>query len=177
MSYWKSARNFQNTKFRAEIKRIKFGTKNVLIWYFLTEIWIKLLPCSKSTHLNLGKCLCKKKTFQICDQKRFIWVFLCCDFEKTIVLYGIKQNKTFQTLVPKLPYFGIFRMKFEKKNCHVSKKHPLIFQSANFLVKQRVFTCGTKKTFFGYFWTIILRKLLSYLNSAPSNLLKRKASG
>ena len=40
------------------------------------------------------------------------------------------------------------------------------------LQKMNIFEFGTKNALFGYFWVRILKKLLSYLKSVPSNLPK-----
>ena len=70
----------------------------------------------------------------------------------------------------KMPYLGIFGPKFFKKYVHIWNQHPRVGQIcliAKFCEKTKISKSGTKNALFRYFWAIILKKLLSYLKSAP----------
>ena len=49
---------------------------------------------------------------------------------------------------------------------------PWNFNNVNFHAKIKTHIFGIKIAFFGYYWAAILKKLSSYLKSAPSNLSK-----
>ena len=51
-------------------------------------------------------------------------------------------------------------------------QHPRICLITKFRKKTKITNLGTKNALCGYFWAIILKKLLLYLKSAPSNLSK-----
>ena len=74
-------------------------------------------------------------------------VIVKVDALKFVWLQRLVQNKNFW---PKMPYFGVFGPQFQKSCCHIWNQH--------------------KNALFGYFWARVLKKLLSYLKSAPSNL-------
>ena len=65
-----------------------------------------------------------------------------------------------------------------KKYCHILNQHPRFWPTAKFGDKKKKMTkVGTKSTLFGYFEAAILKKLLSYLKSTPSNLPNSKNFG
>ena len=82
--------------------------------------------------------------------------------------------------LPKNTGFGYFWTGSWKLNCHIWNQHPRIFLIAKLCEKTKMPKFGTRNALFGYFWsnmpflgyfwTRILKKLLSYLQSAPSNL-------
>ena len=55
-SYLKQPYIFQNAKFHAKLKILKFGTKNGFIWVFLDWNFKKPLSYLKSTPSNLSSC-------------------------------------------------------------------------------------------------------------------------
>ena len=68
---------------------------------------------------------------------------------------------------------GIFGLEFEKSYCHIWNLHPRICQNTNFHVK-KVWVLDLKYLF----WILLgqnLKKLLSYLKFAPSNLSKMQS--
>ena len=72
----------------------------------------------------------------------------------------------------KIPYLGIFTgLEILKHYCHIWNQHPQICLIGKFCQKTKMHKFGTKNVFFGYFWVNFLKKLLSYLKSAPSNFL------
>ena len=70
------------------------------------KILKKLFSCLKSAPLRLSKCniRCKTKELQIWDQMCLIWMFLACNFEKTVIVSDISTLKfvKMQSFVPKL---------------------------------------------------------------------------
>ena len=76
---------------------------------------------------------------------------------------------------PKIPYEGIFGLEFESnKYCHIFNQHPLICLVAKFREIMKMPKFRTKNASCGYFWATILKNLLSYLKSAPSNFSNSK---
>ena len=68
--------------------------------------------------------------------------------------------------------FGYFWARISKSYCYIWNQHPRICLIAKFYDKTKVSKFGTRDALFGYFWAKILKKLLSYLKSAPLNLSK-----
>ena len=115
---------------------MKFCTENVLFGYFLVETLKKLLPFLKSADSNFSAMQCSKKiqcflqnkkTSNLGIKKPYLdnWVFLKCNFEKTIVTLEIRtfkfvkiQNlfilKNFQVLDQKRLSWVFLSINFEK---------------------------------------------------------------
>ena len=73
---------------------------------------------------------------------------------------------------PNVSYYGTFKPKLLKTMVifYISKK---IYQNIKFHIKKKKNTSVTKISLFEDFWTGICKKLLSYLNLAPSNLSEK----
>ena len=69
-------------------------------------------------------------------------------------------------------WFGYFWAGIWKQYCHIWNQHPQICLIAKFCENTKRAKFGTKNNLFGYFFGYKLKKLLSYLESAPSNLSK-----
>ena len=72
-----------------------------------------------------------------------------------------------------MPYLGIFALDFES-NIEISTLDSAYMQ--NFAKKQKCLNLGPKMYYLFFFWAGILKKLLSYLKSAPRNLPDWKIS-
>ena len=96
------------------------------------------------------------------------------------------KNKIFK-FGTKNVLLGYFRTRTWEQYCHIWKHHSRICLAAKFPEKMKVPEFGTQNALFGYFWARIsklwnqkyliwvflgknLKKLLSYLKLAPSNL-------
>ena len=89
------------------------------------------------------------------------------------------KNAWFGYFWPKFPYLGFCGKNFKKaiaifeisisnlSSCKISRKN-----KNTWIWDQKclIWIFLTKNALFGYFWARILKKLLSYLKSAPSNL-------
>ena len=71
---------------------------------------------------------------------------------------------------PKMLYFGIVEQEFKKKLFSYLKSASLNLSIGKISQKKKKMPkYGTKNTLFGYFWGRILKRLLSFSKSAPSN--------
>ena len=141
----------------------------------------------KSAPTNLSKYAISSKNgnAQIWDQKCLIWVFFDWTLKRILSylksahsdLYNWKLSRK-----KKMPKFwsknALFWGTILKKYCHILNQHPRFWPTAKFGDKKKKMTkVGTKSTLFGYFEAGILKKLLSYLKSTPSNLPNSKNFG
>ena len=68
-----------------------------------------------------------------------------------------------------MPDLCIFGLEFENNNVIFEISSFEVVKLQNFAKKQKCLNLGPKNALFGYFGAGILKKLLSYLKSAPSN--------
>ena len=154
---------------------MKFCTENVLFGYFLVETLKKLLPFLKSAVSNFSAMQCSKKiqcflqnkkTSNLGIKKPYLdnWVFLKCNFEKTIV---ILETRTFK-FVKIQNLFILKNFKFWTKNalvgsfwalilknyCHTWNQHSQDSQDTKFCAKIKIVKFGTKNVLCEYFWAI-----------------------
>ena len=176
------------------MKMPKFGTKSALFGYFLARIlknycriWNQHLRISVIAKFceetKMPKFGTKNDLLGIFDQECVIWVFLGKNVLKNychiwnqhpqICLFAKFHEKT------KMPKFGTKNAWFMyfwagiwKQYCHIWNQHPQICLIAKFCENTKRAKFGTKNNLFGYFFGYKLKKLLSYLESAPSNLSK-----
>ena len=74
-----------------------------------------------------------------------------------------------------MPYLGLLGHNFRKLLSYL-KQQRQICQLGTFRKNLKVYKFGTKKALLGHFWDGILKRLLRYLKSAPSNLSNSKAA-
>ena len=67
-------------------------------------------------------------------------------------------------------WFGYLWTGTWKQYCHIYNQHSQICLISKFREIMKMHKFGTNNALLGYFWAMHLKKLLSYLNSAPSNL-------
>ena len=120
------SRYFQHAKFRTKIEILKFWIKNALFWYFGVKFWNIVVIFDISTlKLVKSKELYQNKNPYIRDQKSLIWVFLSCNLKKLLLflksaLSNLLINKVLckkketSNVEPKIPYLGIFGLRFWK---------------------------------------------------------------
>ena len=79
--------------------------------------------------------------------------------------------KILQKFGTKNALFGCFGARLLKRHCHIWNQHLWICLLALFRKKAKCLNLGPKMLYFrfGYFWARILKQILSYLKSAPSN--------
>ena len=179
--------NCLNAKFGVKI-RIKFGIKNVFFGCFGKQFWktIVIIKISALKFAVLQNLEQKRKILKIGTKNaRFpyfgtgtskyychMWKFSsCCKvwWKIKILKFGSKNAG-----------FGYFWTGSWKLNCHIWNQHPRICLILKLCEKTKMPKFGTRNALFGYFWpnmpslgyfwARILKKLLSYLQSAPSNL-------
>ena len=166
-----------------------FGTKSALFCYF----WARILKnyChiwNQHLRISLIAKFCEEtKMFKIGTKSALFWVFLGKNFKKTIVIFemttlkfvylqNFTEKQKCQNLGPKVSDFGIFSAGVWKQYCHIWNQHPRICLIAKICGKTKMPKCGTQNASVGYFWARILKILLSYLKSAPSNFSNCKIS-
>ena len=141
----------------------------------------------KSTPTNLSKYPISSKNgnAQIWDQKCLIWVFFDWNLKRILSYLKSAHSDLYNWKLSskkKMPKFwsknALFWGTILKKYCHILNQHPRFWPTAKFGDKKKKMTkVGTKSTLFGYFEAGILKKLLSYLKSTPSNLPNSKNFG
>ena len=140
-------------KFGPKIKTLKFGTKSTWFGFF----WARILK---------NYCHIWNQHPQICLFSKF--------HEKTkMPKFGTKNA-----------WFRYFWTGTWKQYCHIWNQQPRICLIVKFRGKTKMpkfgtkmpYLGGTKNALFGYFLVRILKKLLSYLKSALSNLSTCKIS-
>ena len=188
------------------MKMPKFGTKSALFGYFWARIlknychiWnqhprITVIAkfCKKTNCLNLRP---KMPYFGIFDQKCHSLVFLGKNFNfivtfeistfKFVYLQNFTRKQKCLNLGPKMPnrVFLDWNLKTilsylklappNLPNYKISRKNK---NAKIWDQKCLIWVFLTKNAIFGYFWATILKELLSYLKSAPSNLFTCKIS-
>ena len=110
----------------------------------------------------------------------FFWIFLDWNSKKSLSYLKSTHSNLSKCKVwckTKIHKFGTKNVSFGyfwtgswKWYCYIWNQHPRIFLIANFREIMKMPKFGTKNASCGYFWARILKKLLSYLKSAPSNL-------
>ena len=161
---WNEPSNLSSCKISLRSKNAKicdqkchfliFLNKNVVFWYFWAIISKNLLSYLKSASISLfAKFHERNKNGLIWNQKCLIWVFLGWNL-KTILSYLKFRH-------PRICVIAKFRGK--NKNAEIWDQKCLI----------RYF--WPRMSYLGIFGYEFLKKLLSYLKSAPSNLSNCKS--
>ena len=136
------------SKFHGETKMPKFGTKIALFAYF----WARIL----------------KKDCQIWNQHSQICLFAKShEIAKMSKFWG--KNAWFIYLRTGIWKKAPSNLSKCKKHCHIWNQHAWICLNVKYCEIMKMPKFGTKSALFRYFWVRILKKLLSYLKSAPSN--------
>ena len=128
----------------------------------------------KQKYLNLGAKITLFGFFGLEFEKRYCdiwnlhpWICLVAKFDAKLKILEFGTKNT---------WFGYCWARISKKCCHIWNQHTGIDLIAKFSEIMKMAKFGTKKSLFRYFWARIFKKLLSYLKSAPSNLLFCKIS-
>ena len=67
---------------------------------------------------------------------------------------------------------GIFGLEFENNMSYLKSAPSNLSNWKNFVKEKKLSKFGTENALFGYFWAGILKKVLTYLKSTPSQLSK-----
>ena len=130
---------------------VKIGIKNALFGYF----------CARFLK---NYCHIWNQTPQINQIAKFHKKMKIAKFGTKYVLLSIFDQECLIWL-----FYG---QNFLKNFCHIWNQHLHICIFAKFCEKTKMSKFGSKNVFKGYFWTRILKTLLSYLESEPSDLSK-----
>ena len=129
----------------------------------------------------------------IFDQKCLIWVFWAGIWKQYCHIWNrhpricliakFREKSKILKFGTKNAWFGYFGDRILKSYCHIWNQHLRISVIANFCEETKIWgqkcliwVFLTKNGLFWYFWALILKKLLSCLKSAPSNLWNCKNS-
>ena len=138
------------------------GPKNATLFFDWNLKIISLYLKSAPLHLSNCKISWKNKSAQIWDLKCFIWVFLGWNFQKLLSYLKLAPSDLYNIKVcwePKMPYLGIFRLKFENDI--------VIFESIYLVTKireKKVLKFGIKNALFGLYWIRILKSYYHFRN-------------
>ena len=113
-----------------------------------------------------------------------IWTFLGENFKKTMTMFEINSQEFFSIKFflqnnTNLNYKGLIGVSLSwnlDKTIVIVKVSHIEFFKITIFAKQKNFDRWTKTALFEYFYIKIWKKLLSYLKSAPSIILKCKVS-
>ena len=129
MKFWKAILKWRllifRLKFRSKQNNFKVGTKMPYTGVFDIQFWKTIVKFEINSFKFVKKhCFLQNKKGQGLYQKRIIWVFLGCNFEKLLsYLKSSLSNSSKRkvlckninlTFGPEMPYSNIFRLKFEK---------------------------------------------------------------
>ena len=104
---------------------LKFGTKNVLFWYFWTGIW------KNCYHIW-------NQHSQICLTANFTKKQKCPNLKPKMPNFGnsgLEFEKNFWYFWPKIPYLGILGVKFWKYYWYIWNQHPKKVMVDNYLAE------------------------------------------